>query len=70
MTKEAVLWSFPGCISSNYSELRPGLIMGMNKMLTNDAVVVSLSLFFFACHQQQGQLVHWAASGKCELKEE
>ena len=33
----------------NYSELRPGLIMRMDKMLkmlTNDDVVVSLSLFF------------------------
>lgn len=29
----------------NYSELRPGLIMRMDKMLTNDDVVVSLSLF-------------------------
>ena len=47
MNKEAVPWSFPGCISINYSELRPGLIMGMNKMLTND-VVVSLSLSFFS----------------------
>ena len=57
--------------SINYCELRPGLIMHMDKMLTNDDDVVSLSLFFFfACHRQQGQLVHWAASGKCELKEE